>query len=128
MELADTALPGKIAEAANIMAVDAARGTPAHRTRRRSGASVDGYNDAIMGDTDLINGEAGREQRQQRFGHGKTKQSQRDTVSSMCSRLTYGASKLHRERGRTSFSCRLTGYTDRNGFAGFREAGLSAKL
>jgi hypothetical protein len=58
MELTDTAPPGKIAEAANIMAVDAARGAPAHRTRRRGGTSADGHNDAIMGDNDLINGEA----------------------------------------------------------------------
>lgn len=67
VELADPALPRQVAEAATVTTVNAARRTPTHRAGRRSGASTHGHNNAIMGDGDVINGETGREQGQQRF-------------------------------------------------------------
>lgn len=67
VELADPALPRQVAEAANVTTVNAARRTPAHRAGRRRGAGAHGHNNAIVGDGNMINGETGREQGQQRF-------------------------------------------------------------
>ena len=66
IELTDLSLPGEIPKAANVATVNAARAPPAQRTCRRTGASVNGYDDAIRIDDDLINRKTSREQGQQR--------------------------------------------------------------
>ena len=71
IELADPPVPGEIPKAANRATVNAARAPLAQRTCRRSGASVNGYEDAIRVDDDPINRKASREQRQQRGGQRK---------------------------------------------------------
>ena len=106
--MADPALPRQVAEAAAVTTVNAARRTPTHRAGRRSGADVHGYNNAIVGDGDVINDETGREQGQQRFGQGNQSTQERDSVPSMCSLSPVSALTLHRKCGRTSSGCRLT--------------------
>jgi hypothetical protein len=71
IELADPPVPGEIPKAANIATVNAARASPAQWACPRSGASVNGYDDAIRIDGDPINRKASREQRQQRGGQRK---------------------------------------------------------
>ena len=60
--MADAALPGQVAEMADIPAMHAAGEAPAVRTWGRPGAGVNGNNDAAMDDGDPIDGEADRQQ------------------------------------------------------------------
>jgi hypothetical protein len=62
--LADAALPGQVTETAEIPAMHTARKAPAARTSSRpsASASVNGNNDAVMDDSDPIDGEADRQQ------------------------------------------------------------------
>jgi hypothetical protein len=71
IEMTYPTLPGKISEMANIAAMDAARAAPAQGTERCGGTSTNGYHHAIRVDDDLLNRKTGREQGQQRIGHGE---------------------------------------------------------
>jgi len=83
VELANPALPRQVAEATAVTTVNAARRTPTHRAGRRSGTSAHGHNNAIMGNGDVINGETGRKQGQQRLGQGN-QSTHRGIMFSLC--------------------------------------------
>lgn len=68
VELADTALPRQITEAAEVSAVDTARRTLAKGTRSNRAPGMDGNDDAVRSNRALIDDEADRKQGQQRLG------------------------------------------------------------
>ena len=68
VELADAALPRQVAEAAEVSAVDTARRTPAKGTRSNRAPGMDGNDDAVRSNSDLIDDKADRKQGQQRLG------------------------------------------------------------
>jgi len=70
VELADTALPRQVAEAADVSAVDTARRPPAKGARASRAAGTDGNGDAIRINNQPVDDEAGRKQGQQRLGQG----------------------------------------------------------
>jgi IS605 OrfB family transposase len=119
VELADPALPRQVAEAATVTTMNAARRTPAHRAGRRSGASAHGHNNAIMGNGNVINGETGWEQGQQRFGQGN-QSTQRGIPFPLCAHCRW---KVHsrctenaegpdsRSNRRKKATARLAGYS-----------------